>query len=52
MRTQTVLLCITARVKQLALLCQAAGFKHLMLWLLSDMANAKTIRAFIRDNKG
>jgi hypothetical protein len=52
MRTQSVLLCVTARVKQLVLLCQAARFKQLVLWLLSDLANANTIRAVIRDSKG
>ena len=45
MRRQSVLLYATARVKQLVLLCQAETFKQLALWLLSDMANANTIRA-------
>jgi hypothetical protein len=47
-----VLLDVTARVKPLVLLCQAARFKQLALWLLSDMANANTIRAVMRDSKG
>ena len=51
MRTQSVVLCATARVKQLVLLSQAARFKLLVLWLLSDLGNAKTIRAVIRDSK-
>jgi len=43
---------MTARVKQLVLLCQAARFKQVVLWLLGDLANANTIRAVIRDNNG
>jgi adenosine deaminase len=45
MRTKSVQLDVAARVKQLVLLCQAEAFKQLALWLLSDMANANTIRA-------
>jgi hypothetical protein len=47
-----VLLYATARVRQLVLLNQAARFKQLVLWLLSDLGNAQTIRAVIRDGKG
>jgi hypothetical protein len=49
MRTQSMLLYVTTRVKQLV---QAAMFKQLALWLLSDLTNADTIRAVIRDRKG
>ena len=51
MRTQSVLLFVTATVKQLVLVSQAARFELLALWLLSDLGNAKTIRAVIRDSK-
>ena len=52
MRTQSVLLYATGRVKQLVLLCQAAAFKQLVLWLINEEGTANTIRAVIRDSKG
>jgi hypothetical protein len=50
MRTQSVLLYATARVKHLMLLCQAAMFKVLVLFC--DLAKAHTIRAVMRDSRG
>jgi hypothetical protein len=52
MRPQSVLLYVTARVKQLVLLCQATRFKVLVLWLLSVLDNAIAIRAVMRESKG
>jgi len=52
LQTQSVLLYATTRVKELALLCQAAMFKQLVLWLLNEEGTANTIRAVIRDSKG
>jgi hypothetical protein len=52
LQTQSVLLYVTARVKQLVLLCQAAMFKQLVRWLLNEEDTANAIRAVIRDSKG
>ena len=43
---------MTARVKQLVLLCEAARFKLLLPWILSGTAHANTIRVAIRGSKG
>jgi Tfp pilus assembly pilus retraction ATPase PilT len=52
MRTNSVLLYVAARVKQLVLLWHLAKFKQLVLWLFSVLVNANTIRAVIRESKG
>jgi hypothetical protein len=52
LQTQSVLLYVTARVRPLVLLWQAARFKQLMLWLLNEEGTANTIRVVIRDGKG
>jgi hypothetical protein len=52
MRTQSVLLFVTAKVKQLVLLCQAAKCKNKSMWLHSVLSTAETMLVVIRARKG